>query len=287
MSGKSRTARTKASTPPAQGPADDLLQQRDSFIHTFFKKGAELTEELLREDNRLRARLAEVEAENAALRAQVASDDAIRDLLTKIEQLERDKHDLLSSFRAAQASSSQYSNRFADIEAENSRLASLYIASYQLHSTLDLRTVVRQLKELLAQFVGARAFAIYLADDEKGELAPIASEGLAPGALPRVRVGEGPIGRAFQSGNAAWVDGDSTAGTLDAPAACIPMRMSDRTAGVIVVISTFEQKRAFIDVDFELFRLLGAHAASAIAASRLFAKHGARIPSLEAFVDVD
>src|SRR4051794_3192608 len=114
MSGKSRTSRraaTGAASPgdpraakPADGPAtESLLEKRDSFIHTFFKKGAELTEQLLREDDKLRVRLREVEAENAALRAQVASDDAIRDLLTKIAGLETEKRELLSRFRDAQA----------------------------------------------------------------------------------------------------------------------------------------------------------------------------------------
>ena len=282
MSGKPRTR-----SRPRMPSVSDLLEQRDTFIHTFFKKGAELTEELLREDEQLRNRLRDLEAENAALRAQVASDDAIRDLLTKIEQLEREKHDLLSRFSDAQASSSQYSRRFSDIEAENAKLASLYVASYQLHSTLDLRTVIRHIKELLAQFVGARAFAIYLADHEQHEVVPVASEGIAAGALKRVKMGEGPIGQAFESGHAQWVEGDATKGTVDAPSACVPMRMDDVSVGVIVVVATYEQKPAFVDVDFELFRLLGAHAASALAASRLFAAHGGRISSVEAFLDVE
>jgi hypothetical protein len=266
---------------------DDLLEQREHFIQTFFRKGAEITEELLHEDERLRRRLRELEAENAALRAQVASDDAIRDLLSKIEQLEREKHDLLSRFSDVQTSSSQYAERVGEIEGENAKLASLYVASYQLHSTLDLRTIVRQIKELLAQFVGARALAIYVADEDKGEVVPIASEGVLPSSLVRVKSGVGAIGKAYATGCAQWVEGDATSGTVDAPAACIPLRIQDRTAGVIVVFATFEQKPTFVDVDFELFKLLGAHAASALVASRLFAMHDARLPSLDAFVDVE
>jgi hypothetical protein len=277
----------KAVPAPTKPGREDLLEQREHFIQTFFRKGAEITEELLHEDERLRRRLRELEAENAALRAQVASDDAIRDLLAKIEQLEREKHDLLSRFSDVQAFSSEYAERVGEIEAENAKLASLYVASYQLHSTLDLRTIVRQIKELLAQFVGARALAIYVADEEKAEVVPIASEGVLPTSLVRVKSGAGPIGKAYATGCAQWVEGDATTGTVDAPAACIPLRIQDRTAGVIVVFATFEQKPAFVDVDFELFKLLGAHAASALVASRLFALHDARLPSLDAFVDVE
>ena len=276
-----------AQAPPNRPGRDDLLGQREQFIQTFFRKGAEITEELLHEDERLRRRLRELEAENAALRAQVASDDAIRDLLSKIEHLEREKHDLLSRFSDVQAFSSQYAERVGEIEGENAKLASLYVASYQLHSTLDLRTIVRQIKELLAQFVGARALAIYVADEAGGEVVPIASEGVLPSSLTRVRSGVGPIGKAYATGCAQWVEGDATRGTVDAPAACIPLRIADRTAGVIAVFATFEQKPSFVDVDFELFKLLGAHAASALVASRLFALHDARLPSLDAFVDVE
>ncbi len=268
-------------------PAGGLLEQRDSFIQTFFKKGAELTEELLREDARLRARVRDLEAENAGLRAQVASDDAIRDLLGKIHELEREKRDLLSRIHDVQASTDHYASRFSEIEAENAQLASLYVASHQLHSTLDLRAVVRQLKELLAQFVGARAFAIYLVDEERKELVAIGSEGVATASLRRASIDAPPFAHVVGSGQAEWVEGDATAGSIDAPAAIVPMLLNGRTVGVIAVFATFEQKPAFVDVDFELFKLLGAHAASALAASRLFALHGARLGPVDAFLDLE
>lgn len=285
MSGKRAT---ESSAPGASTLPDGLLEQRETFIQTFFKKGAELTEELLREDQRLRARLAELEAENAALRAQVASEDAIRDLLTKIAQLEKDKKELLSRMDRAQATSSAFTDRFAEIEAENARLASLYVASHQLHSTLDLRAVIRQLKELLAQFVGARAFAVYLVnevDEARRELVPICSEGVLASALRRLSMDDGVLWQAIGSGAATWVEGDATMGTLESPSATIPMLLNGKAVGVIAVFATFEQKREFIDVDFELFKLLGAHVASALIAARLFSEHGAKVGAVEAFLD--
>ncbi len=286
-SGKQRAPQDKA-RPDEPGPAEGLIEQRETFIQTFFKKGAELTEELLREDSRLRNRLRDLEAENAALRAQVASEDAIRDLLSKIRDLEREKKELLSRMHDVQASSSHYNQRFAEIEAENAQLASLYVASHQLHSTLDLRSIVRQLKELLAQFVGARAFAVYLVEDGAGELVPICSEGVNASSLKRMPVDRNHVlGRAIESGAAEWVEGDATAGTIEAPAATIPMLLHGRAIGVIAVFATFEQKPSFIDVDFELFKLLGAHAASALVASRLFAEHGVKVGPIDTFLDLE
>jgi hypothetical protein len=283
VSGKARTP----GRPDEPSPPENLLEQRESFIQTFFKKGAELTEELLREDERLRKRLRDLEAENALLRAQVASDDAIRDLFVKIEKLEKEKKELLSRITDAQASGAQFASRFSEIEEENAKLASLYVASHQLHSTLDLRAIVRQLKELLAQFVGARAFAIYLVDDSKRELVPIASEGALGADVKRMPLDTGIAARVVESGQAEWVEGDATSGTTKSPAAAIPLILNGRPVGAIVVFSTFEQKREFVEVDFELFRLLGQHAASALVASRLFEEHGAKIGPVESFLDLE
>lgn len=285
--GSTGTAASGAASAAEGRSGEGLLEQRETFIQTFFKKGAELTEELLREDQRLRARMRDLEAENAQLRAQVASDDAIRDLLAKIQKLEREKKELLSRMSDAQASSTHFSERFAEIEAENAQLASLYVASNQLHSTLDLLSIVRQLKELLAQFVGARAFAVYLLDEGKQQLVPIASEGVETKAIQRVPASAGALGRVVESGQAEWVEGDATLGTIEAPAAVVPMLLHGRAVGAIALFATFEQKPRFVEVDFELFKLLGAHVASALVASRLFAEHGAKIGSVEAFLDLE
>src|SRR5579885_502794 len=88
-------------TPLPTDDAEEPTGQRDSFLHSFFKKGAQLVEDLLRENERLRKRVNELEDEGTALRTQLASDEAIREALRKIEQLEREKHVLVS--RAAEA----------------------------------------------------------------------------------------------------------------------------------------------------------------------------------------
>ena len=73
---------------PSDRPPDDLKKERDAFIQQFFRKGAQFTEELLKENERLRDRMLELDSENRKLRAHLARDEAIRDLLVKIEDLE-------------------------------------------------------------------------------------------------------------------------------------------------------------------------------------------------------
>ena len=52
------------------------------------------------------------------------------------------------------------------------------------------------------------------------------------------------------------------------------------------IFSTLSQKNRFDAVDFELFRLLGQHAAAALVSASLFAQADRRLPGLEAFLDL-
>ena len=67
-----------------------LVAQREEFLETFFRKGAEFTTDLLAEVQSLRDRINDLSNQNASLKLQLASDDAIRDLLVKIEALEKE-----------------------------------------------------------------------------------------------------------------------------------------------------------------------------------------------------
>jgi GAF domain len=283
-----KKTKSKRSDRPPTDLAAQLKMQRDSFVHTFFKKGAEFTEELLRENERLRKALGDVEGENASLRTQLASDEAIRDLLRKIEFLEREKSTLLSHVHEAEAVSTRFLSRHAQIEEELSNLASLHVASYHLHSTLRLPLVVRHLKELLAQIVGARSFAISVVDESTTELWPLASEGLEADTVAHVRIGsvdvDDPLARlierVFLTGDAFVSDGPLT--DSPGPVACLPMKIDDKKLGVIVIFSLFRQKEQLVSADYELFKMLGQHAAAALVGAGLFTAAGGKIPGIEA-----
>ncbi|MGA3124869.1 MAG: GAF domain-containing protein [Polyangiaceae bacterium] len=264
---------------PASEVAGELKEKRDAFLHTFFRRGAELTEELVGENRLLRDQLASLEDENASLKTQLASDRAIRDLLAKIEDLEREKARLLSRVN----DQATITHRVAEIESELESFANLYVASFQLHSTLSVRTTVRHVRELLAQLVGARSVAIYLIDEVERTLVPIATDGVAIGTLPTIAVRDGAtaspleaiVERTYLTG-VAHVDEAEPVGH---PAACIPLQIEDRTVGVIAVIALLDHKKGFVTVDRELFKLLGAHAGSAVVAAYLWSQAGGRLPS--------
>jgi GAF domain len=255
---------------PEGSVTGELKQKRDEFLHTFFKRGAELTEELVGDNRRLRTQLLQLEEENTSLRTQLASDKAIRDLLSKIDDLEREKARLLSAVHEQ----AEISGRVTEIESELESFANLYVASFQLHSSLRVRTVVRNIKELLVQLVGVRSLGIYFVDDSERYLVPIASDGVELGSLQKIQLRnesaedavEAIVERTYLTGVLHVAEGT----VVSAPAACIPLQLEERVVGAIVVYALLEHKKRFVTVDRELFKLLGAHAGGALVSAHLY-----------------
>jgi GAF domain len=279
------TKDTKSGPTGSDAPGPDLRIERDQFLKKF-TRGAKLTEEFLREVEHLQDRLRDLEAENAGLRAKVEADDAIRELLSKIERLETEKRELLSRFHRVEAVNSEFTARVQEVESEFANLANLFVASNQLHSSLSPRGVTRRIKEVLAQLVGAERYCMYLANSDNSELIPIAYEGVAGSALTPVKIAESELGQALLKGTASVSDHDPTSGTVQRPAAIIPLTVDEKTVGVIAIFSTLAQKKRFDTVDFELFKLLGQHAAAALVSASLFAHTDRKLPGLEAFLDL-
>lgn len=277
MGSKKKRATEKGST--------ELDQKREQFLQTFFQKGAQFAEDLLKENERLRYREAKLEADLDALKRSLGSEKGMQELLQRLHDAEREKHELLERFQHAQEVTRQYNERYQEIERELNDLASLYVASYQLHSTLDVRSVVRHIREMLHQLVGAQVFAVYFADESTRALGPIMTHGVE-GTLPGVAAGEGHIGRAFTTGEMTVAASVIDVTNYDAPLACIPLRVEERVVGVIAVFRLLPQKRRFEPLDFELFKLLGAHAATALVGARLYARLAGKPLALEEYRDL-
>lgn len=295
-------------TTPSDRPPDDLKKERDAFIQQFFRKGAQLTEELLKENERLRERMGELDTENRRLRAHLASDEAIRDLLRKIEDLETEKLELVHRSVRAEAVKENYGAQYSEVESELAHFANLYVATTQLHAARSVRGVLRALKEMLAQLLGAAAFAVYFSSDDGTELIAITSEGVEAAEVARLPVGKGsdggaagPISRAFATGEVHYAEGQSPLGdptelphprdltkaSIDDPAAVIPLQIDGHVIGVIAIFGTLPQKTEFVHIDQELFKLLGAQAAPALVNARLFTDAGRKVPGIQAFLDLE
>jgi len=267
-------------------PPPDLMRERDEVLQSF-SRGAKLTEQFMQEYSRIREHALDLEESNARLRAQLEADDALAKLLGKVERLEQERQDLLRRTERAEKAKVSFDERFGEVENEFASLANLFVASNQLHASLTPRGVVRRIKEILAQLVGAEAYAMYIASSDGKELVPVASEGV-PGELLVPLPLEGSSVGAVVHSRQAVIDEERETNQIDfeRPPVIIPLGVDDTTVGAIVIFGTLEQKPRFSHTDFELFKLLGQHAAAALVGAALFEQAGRRLPGAEAFRDV-
>ena len=273
--------KTNDSTPPP-----DLLKERDEVLQSF-NRGAKLTEQFVSEYTRMRNRVMELESDNMRLRAQIEADDALSRLLSKVEKLERERKELMTRTERAEKAHHQVDAQFAEVEGEFASLANLYVASNQLHSSLTPRGVVRRIKEILAQLVGAESYAVYLISSDGTELVPIASEGVQGSRLTAVPLEQSIVGRVVQEGKSSIDDErDANVLDLDNPPVIVPLVIDDSSVGAIAIFGTLNQKSRFVSTDFELFKLLGHHAAVALVGASLFEQSGRKLPGAESFRDL-
>lgn len=240
-----------------------MAEDKQDFLN-LFKKGLKFTEELLAENEKLRFRVASLEAEVETLKKNQAppTDAHVEALRRQLMELEQERASLLKRYAEVETENRDYQARYAEIEEEHNNLANLYIASYQLHSSLSFPDVVQVVSEIVINLVGVLRFALYLHDAPSKTLHPIFLEGHDAEPKP-VLLGEGAIGRAVQDRQRVVAD-DGTE-----PLAVIPLATLEEVVGAIVIDKLLVQKQGFSAVDHELFTLLGAHAATALLSALL------------------
>jgi transcriptional regulator with GAF, ATPase, and Fis domain len=249
-----------------------------------FTKGKEFTEELIRENQRLRFRLASLETESAP-------PEEVQRLRDQVSHLTEENRRIQQRFREVEEENKDFANRYIEIEEQNNNLANLYVASYQLHSTLDFREVIQIVQEIVINLIGAEAFAILLLDEKTNELKTIAFEGDdAMSGLGQIstRLGEGIMGNVAKTGESYYVNQDVEGGaiTIDKPLAAVPLKIKEHVIGLIVIYKLLQQKDAFSAVDYELFSLLAAHAATAIFSSKLYSQSERKLNTIQSFLDL-
>lgn len=253
-----------------------------------FNKGKEFTEELLRENQRLRYRVAALEGASGEA-PEAGGSGEIGRLRAQIEKLTEENKRMQESFSRVEEENKDFAVRYVEIEEQNNNLANLYVASYQLHSTLDFREVIQIVQEIVINLVGAEVFAILLRDEKTGELKVIATEGTEqlPG-IPdlTVTIGEGVLGEVLKTGESYYIDETGGEMTLDRPVAAVPLKIKDHVIGLIAIYKLLQQKDGFTAVDYELFSLLAAHSATAIYSSKLYSQSERKLSTIQSFLDL-
>jgi transcriptional regulator with GAF, ATPase, and Fis domain len=263
----------------------NILKKVDEFLQVF-KKGEEFTKDLIRENERLRFRMAQLEE---SLQSS-GNEDKIRLYEERIKMLDKEISSLTERYKRVEEENKDFASKYLEVETENNNLANLYVASYQLHSTLDINEVLRIVIEIIINLIGAEKFTILLIDDKTNELVSVASEGLTPGEIPRIKIGEGKIGIVAKDGESYFLkDAAQNAQKeidLTDPIVCIPLKIKEHVIGVISIYALFSQKAQFTDIDYELFHLLAGHAATAIFSSRLYTQSERKLTTIQSFLEL-
>jgi len=265
-----------------------MTEERAEKFLELFNKGKEFTEELLKENQRLRYRLATLETESTA-----GSNEEVLRLRSEVQQLTEENRRIALRFKEVEEENKDFANRYIEVEEQNNNLANLYVASYQLHSTLDFREVIQIVQEIVINLIGAESFAILLLDEKTNELKTIASEGedVMPGIETiSTRLGDGVLGSVAKTGESYYINQDLDDGggkiSLEKPLAAVPLKIKEHVIGLVVIYKLLQQKDSFSAVDYELFSLLAAHAATAIFSSKLYSQSERKLNTIQSFLDL-
>lgn len=220
-------------------------------------------------------RVVEASQQGTAMREAGTAEERIAELERRLATAESDVKELAS--------------RLVDSEHQGGRLMNLYVATYQLHATLDPAEVQATIAEIAINLLGAEQFVLLLRrDDVPGEADPGYEIALIEGMYDEV---DNPYSGESYAGGDPMVDSTLKDGvlrlgpTLESQAlAAVPLRVQNDIVGALVLLKLLDHKPILRAEDRDLLDLLSAHAASAMFAARLFATKDRKLRTLESLV---
>ena len=201
-----------------------------------------------------------------------ASATRIQELEGRLDARDRDREELTV--------------RLVEAEHQLGRLMNLYVATFQLHATLDPTEVQATIAEIAVDLLGAERFALLLREDGHNECEVALSRGLEddPSGLYSVEkyAGGDPLVDAALEDGVLRMGPDEFSEAI----AAVPLRVQDAIVGVLVVLKLFDHKSILRAEDRDLLDLLAAHAASALFAARVYSNTDRKLRTLESLVQL-
>jgi hypothetical protein len=239
--------------------------RRNRYVERVREATRSLFEDLLEANRRLCLTLAMLSDDRDSRQQELGEFDQ-RSARWRIQQ-----QSLLELLEAADRESKTFADQFAEVERQNSNLATLYAAGHALHSSLDRDAVLGAIQEIVINLIGSEQFAIVLADEA---LTPQALFGVEASALVGLTPRTGIIGRAYTEGRPLalprGVPTDSTGVRV-----CVPLVANGEVRALVLIFDFLPQKGEISGLDHELFALVGSQAALALHAAELAARGAA------------
>jgi hypothetical protein len=267
-------------------------EKNRSYITVVREELQQYTQGLLRENEKLRAMATALESDKRRLELEViearvvlqqkeelrlAAEKFEASRLDTLMQLEKARHDcdvatlelerLRARYEDVEHENETYAEKYHQIETQSSNLSNLYVASYQLHASVERETVLSTIQEIVVNLIGSEEVAIFEFHENAHEFRLASAFGVEQTKLKSFKAGSGPIGSRLLSGE-VFVN-DHVSGGEDKLTACVPLRIGDRVTGAILVFRLLEHKQGLQPVDHELFELLAIHASTALYCANL------------------
>jgi CheY-like chemotaxis protein len=183
-----------------------------------------------------------------------------------------------------------FANQLVQVDEVNNNLTNLYIASSRLHSTLDQSETLEIIKEVVINFVGAEKFAIFLFDQGSQTLHFEAGEGFEEedACYDSISFDDGVLGQAAEKKENYFCEGSVGEGSDDLlqPIVAVPLIIHQKLIGVLAIYRLFIQKELLESIDYQLFSMLGEHAASALFSSTLYSRSERKRQAYQGVVDL-
>lgn len=237
------------------------LTRTESSLQDFFGRGEVFVRQLIAENERLRSELTRTDPDRTGL-PEATTASVMESLVARITELEAEATAARSGAGNSAAVAEQ-AQRIDQLENENYHLASMYVAGLQFHSARSLPDVIQTITEILLNFVGIGAFTVFVLDEERHVLFPLAREGGDIDACNEVPSNDnGPITAMIHRGR-PWTRGDP-AYADDVAIMYLPLVSNRRLVAVLRLETFLAQKPVFEDNDYSLLSMISEHAGIAI-----------------------
>ncbi len=248
-----------------------MSREHEGYVRRIQEETQRYSQTLLVENERLRA-------ENVMLAAaKRALSDEVETLRQGLRRHEDAQLELEGRLKSMEDENHRFAQEYVEVEQQNANLANLYVASYQLHGTLEREEVLGTIQEIVANLVGSEEMGLFELDGD--DLALVRAQGIDPRKFERIAPGQGIIGRVAREGHTHVTERDGLAGARPEEAqltACVPLKLRGKVMAVLALFRLLPQKAGLEPLDQELFDLLADQAAMALYCTGLHRRFAAR-----------
>ena len=241
-------------------------KERGHYVQHVRENTRRYVEDLLADNEKLQRRVSALEDERSELERRLI------DTQIKVDRQSVEEEDLKRRFDHMESEQHRFFEEYVNVEAENNNLASLYVATYGLHGSLDRGEVLSTIQEIVANLIGSEEMAIFELCADAQELRLLDSTGIESRDFKTVPVGAGLIGGVASSGEPYVADGRDRNGALPCEenlTACLPLMIGEQVTGVLALFRLLQHKPGLEPLDLELFDLLACQAGTALYCAKL------------------